>query len=430
MLSLLVLSAVACGDGALGGGTSGGLGPTTGAGAGSGASGGAGGSGASGPGGGAGGSGAAGSGGGGGGFVPVDPPTCVDPSTLPSWRQGMAIGEWKRLESADITEVTPDVMPGGGYYGRIDAWNGFATDTTTSKVYLGAAGGHGDYAGNEVYVIDLNDPAPQWVIERQPSPASTYTWDQAYYTDDRPSPTHTYYTLWFIEQRGKLFRFAGAATWGSGNGGSQHIDAWDPVSKDWDAPGTHPDMGPSPHPEKPTAKDVLTGDVYQVHANNRLYRWNAETDTVDDLGEAQGGGGSFYELYSSPSVVDVQNGRLLFFLDLENPGAARVYDLASGAWSTAPFTGPAASAVSGSSSQQGMAYFDVCAEAIVYKTGNGGDVYWIDPATLEATPLSTSGSEPPNSVNGPHTLFQYVPKLGGYAYQASHESKLYFLATQ
>src|SRR5262245_42002128 len=94
------------------------------------------------------------SGSGGAGGSIVNPPTCVDPATLPSWRQGIAVGEWKALPSADLTAVTPTVQPGGGYYGRIDAWNGFGADTVNSVLYLGAAGGHGDYAGNEVYTLD------------------------------------------------------------------------------------------------------------------------------------------------------------------------------------------------------------------------------------------------------------------------------------
>lgn len=380
--------------------------------------------------GGSGGASASGGGGAGeGGTIHVDPPTCVDAATLPAWRQGMAIGEWKHLPSADLGAVTPDVPPSGYYAARIDAWNGFGADITTSRLYLAGAGGHADYAGNEVYSLDLNAAAPQWVIEIQPSPASVYTIDQPYYSDGRPSSTHTYYSVWYVEQRAKVFRFPTGATWGSGNGSTPHIDSWDTSTKLWDPPGTNPDLGPNPIYEAPTAKDVLSGDVYQAQGDNHLYVWRAESGAMEDLGAMQGGTDSFYDLYKSPSVIDPANRRILFFSDGAHPGMARVRDLMSGEWSSAPVGGVSAAAVTASESQA-MVFYDVCAESFVMKTSQAGALYFIDPTTLEASELETSGDLPPDAINGVHTLFQYVPKLGGYAYQPKHDAGLYFLATQ
>ena len=363
-------------------------------------------------------------------FVP--PPTCVNIATLPTWRQGMAIGQWKQLASADISQVTPTVVPGGitGYRARIEAWNGFAADVVNNVLYLGATGGHTDYAGNEVYTLDLNLATPQWVIRQQPSPASAYLDDKPYYSDGRPTSTHTYYTAWFIEQRAKFFKFSGGATWGpTGGGGTPHIDSWDPVTNAWDAAGTNPDMGLSPTVESPTAKNFLTGDVYQLLFNDHLYRWNQQTNSVTDLGDAEAGGHTFYDFNKSPSVVDTKNNRLLFLSDVAHAGAARVYNLSAKTWASQNITGPAASEVSKAESQ-GMAYFDSCADKIVYKSTSGGMVYLVDPTTLNATILPTSGAAIPDPPTGVHTLFQYLPKLGGYAYQPTHGSKLYFLATQ
>ena len=361
--------------------------------------------------------------------APVPLPTCVVASTLPTWRQSMTAGQWKVLDSADISQVTPPVQPGGYYSARIEAWNGFAADRTTSRMYLGAAGGHADYAGNEVYTIDLTAESPQWVMQSPPSPASAYLIDQPYYSDGKPSPTHTYWTSWFIEQRHKLFRFAGAGLWGTGNGGTDRIDSWNPATQSWDPEGTNPRMGPSPLYEMPTAKDFATGDVYQFQSNNHLYRWNQDTNTVTDLGEAGGGSGSFYDLYKSPLVVDGSQ-RLLFLSDDSAPaGSIRIYDITAKTWSTKALQGAAAPAVAARESQ-GMAFYDFCASKIIFKTITGGSVYWLDPATLAATALVTSGASVPDAINGVHTLFQSLPSLGGYAYQPKHASKLHFLATQ
>jgi hypothetical protein len=365
-----------------------------------------------------------------GGSLVVPPATCVDVTKLPAWRQDMAIGQWKQLATADIGQVKPATAPGGSYSGRINAWNGFATDTVNSVVYLGGVGGHGDYAGNEVYTIDINAASPQWVIRQQPSPASAYIVDSPYYADGQPSPTHTYYTAWFIEQRAKFFRFAGSATWGSGNGGTRHIDSWDPTTSAWDPAGSNPDLGERPYYEMPTAKNFLTGDVYQLQSNGRLYRWNQQANTVTDLGEAAGAAKSSYDdFYKSPSVVDTMNNRVIFLSDVSNPGAARIYDISAKTWSSKVVGGADASAVTAGQSQ-GMAFFDVCAKRIVVKTGAAGAVYFLDPTMLSAVAFPTSGAAPPDAINGVHTLFQYVPKLGGYAYQPTHDSRLFFLATQ
>ena len=74
-----------------------------------------------------------------------------------------------------------------------------------------------------------------------------------------------------------------------------------------------------------------------------------------------------------------------------------------------------------------MGYYDYCAKRIIIKTRTGGAVYQVDPTSLAATPFPTTGTAPPDAINGVHTLFQSLPKLGGYAYQPAHTAKLYFL---
>ena len=54
----------------------------------------------------------------------------------------------------------------------------------------------------------------------------------------------------------------------------------------------------------------------------------------------------------------------------------------------------------------------------------------LDAQTLEASVFPTSGELPSDAINGVHTLFQYLPKLGGYAYQPRHDAVMHFVATQ
>lgn len=368
------------------------------------------------------------------GPIVVPPPTCVDPATLPSWRRGMAIGEWKKLPSVNLAAVTPSRLIGGGFYGRINGWNGFAGDTVNSTLYLAAAGGHGDYAGNEVYALALAVDTPVWTLESQPS--TDVTDNTPYYPDGKPSAAHLYYTAAYVAQRRKVYRFASAALWGDGNSNTRHIDVWDPATKAWDPPRSNGDMGPSPTVEMPGALDLSTGDFYQIQANNRLYRWDQVANKVSDLGNAGGGRDTHYDVNRSPSVVDTQNNRLLLLRDEANPRKVRAYNFAARTWTTHAVTGASAvvDAVT-TGSEQGMAWFDSCANRIVLKTRRVGETFLLDPTSLEAVALATSGTTPPDADEGRggpgvHTLFQYMPKLGGYAYQPHYEPGMYFLATQ
>lgn len=376
--------------------------------------------------------------GGSAGGPPLAPPTCIAKAGLPAWRAPMVVGAWKVLSSADLSKVTPSPAPTGNPVHRIDAWNGIAADTEKSHLWIGGVGGHADYAGNEVYTLDLNAAAPVWSLLSQPSPASTYTYNEEYFSDGRPSPAHTYYSLWFVEPRGQLFRFPTGATWGNGAGGTTYVDLWDPAKKDWGLKGTRPTMGTNGGVEMPTAKHSLTGDVYQMQTDAHLYRWNQATDTVSDLGASTIGSGTFYDTDYAPAVVDSKRNILYFMSDNDAVGTQiRAYNIATKAWSRVTLTGAGAAVASAKRrANQGMVFYDHCADALVFKSKQGAEVVFVDAATFVATPLVTSGSAPPSPHSlgsedaGVHTLFQYIPKLGGYAYQPLGSSPLYFLATQ
>src|SRR5690606_3388344 len=73
----------------------------------------------------------------------------------PTWRQSMGRWQWKQIPGTDLSSVAPNPRVPGALSARIDAWNGLAADTRGSLLYSAANGGHADYAGNEVYEIDL-----------------------------------------------------------------------------------------------------------------------------------------------------------------------------------------------------------------------------------------------------------------------------------
>jgi hypothetical protein len=226
----------------------------------------------------------------------VKPPT--DPA-LPSWLP--SAGEWAALSSSTLNTSGAGwsgTSPGGtGTYETIvTAWGGGVVNTKgvwrdgafvrgTFLVLFG--GGHGDYAGNELYAFGpLEDDAPTWSRINDPTiPAPTNVTRSGTY----PVSRHTYDTLVYLPEQNKMacigapgyysvgsafnsgdifsfdvdpssatpwasldtgfpaFNGGGTGTidllswydpttgkaWGIGKGNSQRIGAYDPVAGSW-----------------------------------------------------------------------------------------------------------------------------------------------------------------------------------------------------
>jgi hypothetical protein len=85
--------------------------------------------------------------------------------------------------------------------GLVTNWSGAAYDEATDSWWIGPAGGHAGYGGNEIYKCAMNAEAPTWVMVRAPSGSLTVgsgsTIDDGaessgVYGDGRPRACHTY----------------------------------------------------------------------------------------------------------------------------------------------------------------------------------------------------------------------------------------------
>jgi hypothetical protein len=150
------------------------------------------------------------------------------------------------------------VFTGTQYYygGKLDepppailAYSGCAYDTDTGKIFL-FGGGHHDYSGNEVWEFCVDRPQDRWTRHYAPS---TYQ-DKAavmadldntnrpgtYVSTQRPISRHTYYSLTWATNVGRMYA-GGGSTWDGPDGSFWSIypnapgDLWayDPGSKKW-----------------------------------------------------------------------------------------------------------------------------------------------------------------------------------------------------
>jgi hypothetical protein len=372
------------------------------------------------------------------------------PIDYPSWRVGMPPYSWKKLPTSNLSDLkpSPDVAAGGspdvnglemlgGLSGRIEAWVGLAADTVNNRIYSAANGGHADYAGNEVYELDLLQAEPTWVMLRAPSPTNViYRGNYNlgiypdYYRDGRPGSTHSYYAMHFLPSKGAIYRFGSGSLYGSGNEGNNKIDAFDIARRDWDTAGSHPDI-------TPTRTDAINisicrnpeNDSVYVAAAGALRRYDAATNRVTALAAAWPQ--NYTAVKGRACAFDPVRKQLVFFGDAyKTPSGGFVYDTVADSLREIVFSGTATNA--SISWQEAYAYYDSAVGAFLMKVNAPGVIVRVDPVTFDASVLPTTGADAQSeATNGVQTRFLHLPGLGGYAYYPPKRTdSVWFLATQ
>lgn len=110
----------------------------------------------------------------------------------------------------------------------VDAWCGAAYDEATDTMWLGMGGGHGDYAGNEIYKCGFFGDRPGWQMVRRPSGAvggllTTNDGQEpsGVYADGRPRAVHTYNKWVYVPNVGPVLTALGPGSWVPTRGGKR-----------------------------------------------------------------------------------------------------------------------------------------------------------------------------------------------------------------
>ena len=294
-----------------------------------------------------------------------------------------------------------------------------------SGVYIAGVGGHADWAGNEAYGCDLASETPAWVMLRQPTPDSQVVLNASHYLDGRPTASHTYYSLHGDWRRKKVFRLGTGITYGSGNFTGPNVDAFDLASKDWDRALAWPSVPEEPSYGNSQVQHPVTGDIYIV-ANTRLWRFSQSLGTWLELAAIPQNGTASY---ARGAVIDVIRNRLVVLGNAYKlPAGILVYDLVTNTWNDSlSLTG--ADAASVAAYLGNAAHHNLSLDRYIVKTDNAGEILTVDPRTFAVGRMTTTGGEAiPEAVNRVWGKFAAMPALGGYVYQPSGTSKLWFLA--
>jgi chitodextrinase len=344
------------------------------------------------------------------------------PAVLPAWVAALAIGEWHEIPSTAMSSVAPSPQPLGntGPASKVIAWTSFVVDTRTSKVYSVANGGHQDYSGNEVDVLDLERDQPVWSQILPPTPSPQLTNCQSYYADGAPASRHTYYGVTLNEIEDRIMLFAGA-NWCNGGGFHTAISSYNITANTWSAPGTHGNLPNVFADVSAISRDPTTGDVY-VGRNFSFGRWNRSSNAFNLLnptGNEPAGDGAM-------SAFDTTRGGILFLGGSIN---SDFYTLSGNAWTPVALTGTTADTDAVSKRTQGaMPYVAAIDSYLVRLAGAGSTVYLVNAANFAvATFATTGGATIPSTMNGPYNKFLYVPRLKGCVYVPSYSGNAWFL---
>lgn len=298
---------------------------------------------------------------------------------------------------------------------------------------LGAAGGHGDYAGNEVDALALNTETPRWVQLHGPSAADSVINAAQFFLDGRPSPTHTYYATHFINALNRMIVFsspgmgsmalpAPPANWPYT--GSQYSFSFNLDKNEWDAPeyvATYPGVGD--FTAALFAQHPYTDDVYMSkNGSDGWYKWSASANTWTKLSTT-----TRAPWYAGAAIDPIRDHVLI--VGGYGPTPPEVRDL-SGNRINVQFTGPAASFLSTmNGGYPAVIYDEANDDFLVVVDADPIQVYRVNPTTFSVEAMTTTGSAPAVRQNGIQNSAQYVPELRGIVIANTYNGNVYFMRT-
>jgi hypothetical protein len=311
-------------------------------------------------------------------------------------------GHWYMVPNSNLSAVTPNPTP-PGYYGPAavtDAWSGGAYDTKRDRLIIWG-GGHGDYAGNEVYVFDIN--ALRWSRIWGPTPNVPFPGgcDETY-SDGNPVSRHTYDGLEylpnvdrFISNDGSLYQcgWSTRGTW-----------MFDFDNLQWTRRADRPEaaeLGPV------SAYDSVTGRFLVDGAGSRpLYEYDPQTNIWTRRGASPMGN------YQQVGAFDSKRRLLVRIGD----GEVNVYDLKQSGLVT-----PQRVTTTGATAMVNATYigfeYDPVSDRFVAWHG-GADVYLLNPDTwvwTRITPASTNTVIPTAAPHqGTFGRFRYIPSKNAF----------------
>ena len=366
---------------------------------------------------------------------PVPRPSLPPPSgPLPGWVAALPLWQWHQIPNTALSSVDPSERPPGmtGPRSKIDAWCGACLKRRGSVYMLGAAGGHADYAGNEVDALALNVAAPRWSQLRGPTPNADIINDTQFYLDRRPSATHTYYATQFIESLDRMMVFTSPGVSGPFPPapsdfpyvGDKRSFSFNVATGDWDAPDYVAQFpGTGSYIAALCVKHPWTDDVYYSKSyGSGWYRWASAANTWTRLF-----GASRAPWYAG-AAIDPRRNRMLLVGGSSTSSPPEVRHL-DGAPVMMAFAGLGAEALA-LSGYPAVIYDETLDRYLVaFNSGASIKILRVHPETWFVDEPAMAGIAQAARMNGLHNAMQYVPELRGLVVANKHNGNVFFVRT-
>lgn len=352
---------------------------------------------------------------------------------LPDWVAALPLWQWYEIPNTALSSVDPGIQALGatGPRSKIDAWCGACLKRQGSVYMLGAAGGHSDYAGNEVNALELNVAAPRWTQLRGPTSNGDIINGTQFYLDRRPSSTHTYYATQFVESLNRMMVFASPGVSGQfpvapvdfPYVGDKRSFSFNLSTGDWDAPDyiaqfpSTGDFAGALCVKHPTTNDVYYSKSY----GSGWYRWASATNVWTRLTDV-----SRAPWYAGAAIDPLRNRMLV--VGGYGPSLPEVRNL-NGTQISATFNGLGATALS-LSGYPAVIYDETKDRYLVaFNSEATIKILRVHPETWFVDEPPVTGNAPAARANGLQNSMQYVPELKGLVIANKHNGNVFFVRT-
>lgn len=315
-------------------------------------------------------------------------------------------GHWLEVPSSHLDALDP--CPSSdcswsaveGVDAVMNDWSGGAFDTFRDRLIVWG-GGHGGYAGNEIYVFSLSTLS--W--ERVSEPCDPPNKDAEYAPDGTPTSRHTYNYVQYVPAPVDRFcSFGGAGFYENGQTGTHHVDCFDFGTNAWETQKFSDTLAQNLIGSI-SAVDPATGKVWQ-HGGNQGFLIDLDPPQNSWTAHGDQFNGTYVDYYKT---ADIDPGRKLMVA----VGNGEIWTWDIGASGDIP--GVALTTTGGdeivSANSPGFAYDPEIDQFVAWN--GGADVFTLDLDTSTWTKHSAAADNTvvPTAPNGNGTFgrFRYSP---------------------
>jgi hypothetical protein len=319
-------------------------------------------------------------------------------------------GQWYEVPNSHMSALDPCPARNcawsgaSGQFSVVDTWSSAAFDTKRDRLLLWG-GGHGSYAGNEIYAFDLN--TLQWIRVTDPAPDVSGVASMPEYPPwnglIQPRSCHTYEYIEYLASMDRFCSFGFASPYPEGGQGGNAVHCFDFSTKKWERRNASPGWGIAAI----SAYDPVTGHgwVKGTDSHSWLAEFAPESGSIGKWFKRSSDSTDFYYKYLLTMDIDpiarklvAVGGGEVWYWDIVRPatGVSQSLVTTAGATSIVGEKNP------------GLAYDPVTGKILGWSSGQ--DIYSLDVPTKVWTKTTPGGANPGQTASvGTYGHFRYSP---------------------